>query len=138
MKKFLGAIIIAIIILSTLSCSSLRTYYLDEYLPELIDITTQYPYTESITVTEVSTGKTVDFTTGEEMDNIRMQFEGIECTRHDLTENYAPAYEVCFRTTDGDVILGIASTTHFIIGEYRFSSIALKFDLFYFEKLFED
>lgn len=138
MKRITKTIAVLTVCLLLVSCSAAKVYSLDEYLPPLMDITTQLPYTESISVTETASGKTIEFTTGEELDQIRMKLEGIECSRHKITDESDPIYKITFSTTDGDVAVDVISEKAFNIGEYRFSSLALDIDLFYFEKLFEN
>lgn len=138
MKRFTKTIAVLTLCLLVSSCSAARIYSLDEYLPPLTDVSTQLPYTDSISITDVRSGKTVEFTSGEKIDQIRMRLEGIECSRHKITDEREPIYEITFFTKDGSVVVKIISEKTFNIGNYRFSSLALNLDLLYFEKLFED
>ena len=61
-----------------ISCGTPGVYLLDDYLPQLMNPATQYPYTEKITVTQCSTGKVLEYTDGGDHDLIRMRLEGIQ------------------------------------------------------------
>lgn len=133
MKKILFIMLICLLLFS--SCST-GVYTLGDVLPELIDITTQYPYVESITVFETASQRSVTFTDGITHNNIRMQFEGIQCTREKSKGDYPSLYTVTFSTTEGDVKVYIVSNHEFLINGYLYTSIALELDLVYFEHLF--
>ena len=133
MKKIL---LITLICLFWFSSCSTAVYTLGDVLPELIDVTTQDPYVESVTVFETESQRSVTFTDGITHNNIRMQFEGIECTREKSKKDYPSLYTVTFSTTNGDVKVYIVSNHEFIINGYLYKSIALELDLVYFEHLF--
>ena len=108
------------------SCTTPGIYILDENLPVLIDPSTQYPYTEKITVTDHASGKVLEFTDGISHDQIRMRLEGIRCIREKDDGSYQLLYTVEFTTTEGIVTLGIAFL--FVVygcGCYSFSLITL-------------
>ena len=138
MKKFLVPFLTFVLFLT--ACGTPGLYVLDDYIPELIDITTQYPYTEKITVTDCSTGDVREYTDGEMHDNIRMHFEGIQCTRDKVKENavYTPLYEVTFYATDRTTAVTVLSDSAYLIGEYRYDAITSGVDLVYLANLFAE
>ena len=80
MKRVI-AFVCAFICLAILSsCDAPGVYSLNDSLPPLIDSETQYPYVQSVDVTN-SDGNTVTLVSSGEMDNIRMKFEGINASR---------------------------------------------------------
>lgn len=118
------------------SCTTPGVYILDENLPVLIDPSTQYPYTEKITVTDHASGKVLEFTDGISHDQIRMRLEGIRCIREKDDGSYPLLYTVEFTTTEGIVTLGIASEYDYILNGYHYEAMRSSVDLFYFAGLF--
>lgn len=134
MKKFLSVILLSVMVLT--GCGSLTTYDLGELIPELWDITTQYPYTEKITVTDCTNGTVLEFTDSSDMSNIRMQLEGIACIR-EKEEGTAPLYEITFHTTAGTESIEILSEYYYMFGGYRYNAVGAGVDLIYLAGLFE-
>ena len=101
-RKFmiLSALLLAAVFLT--GCAS--DYFLDEVIPELIDISTQYPHVEKVTVTNGATGESVEYTDPKMQDNIRMIFDGVQCTRSKGSGVPADGvlFTVTFHTVDGD------------------------------------
>ncbi|MGN1408795.1 MAG: hypothetical protein ACI4XJ_01330 [Eubacteriales bacterium] len=138
MRNLKGIVIILICIFVLISCDSPGVYKLDDYLPPLMDITTQYPYITSIEVTEESSGVTLEFTEGKELDSIRMRFEGIKCIREKDGGDNEILYTVTFHTTDADFTIGISSAEDYIIDGYHYEAMRSGVDLLYFGGLFKD
>lgn len=120
------------------SCGTPGVYLLDDYLPVLIDPSTQYPYTEKITVTNCSTGAVLAFTDGSSHDLIRMRLEGIQCMRSKDDGSLTPLYTVEFTTTEGVVTLHIASEYDYILDGYHYEALRSSVDLLYFDGLFTE
>ncbi len=137
MKKIFAMLML---LLMLTACGTPGLYVLDDYIPELIDIETQYPYTEKITVMNCTTGAELEYTDGEMHDNIRMHFEGIQCTRDKVKENavYTPLYEVTFYATDMTTTVTVLSDSAYLIGGYRYDAITSGVDLMYLENLFAE
>lgn len=136
MKRIL-TVLLAMMVLLT-ACGTPGVYILDESLPVLIDPTTQYPYTEKITVTDHASGKVLEYTDGTSHDQIRMRLEGIRCIREKDDGSYTPLYTVEFTTTEGVVTLGIASAYDYILDGYHYEAMRSSVDLFYFAGLFAE
>lgn len=134
MKRY--AILGLALVMMLCSCMTPGVYILDENLPVLIDPTTQYPYTEKITVTEHATGKVLEYTDGISHDQIRMRLEGIHCIREKDDGTYTPVYTVEFTTTEGIVTLGIASEYDYILNGYHYEAMRSSVDMLYFAGLF--
>lgn len=134
MKRF---VILAFALTMVLcSCMTPGVYILDENLPVLIDPTTQFPYTEKITVTDHSTDKVLEYTDGVSHNQIRMRLEGIHCIREKDDGSYTPVYTVEFTTTEGTVTLGIASEYDYILDGYHYEAMRSSVDMLYFAGLF--
>ncbi|MBQ8185351.1 MAG: hypothetical protein IJ037_00585 [Clostridia bacterium] len=136
MKRILILLLSAALFLA--SCGTPGVYLLDDHLPELIDPSTQYPYTEKITVTQCSTGKVLEYTEGSDHDLIRMRLEGIRCIREKDTGALTPLYTIEFTTTDGTVTLHIASEYDYILDGYVYEAMRSSVDLLYFDGLFAE
>ena len=136
MKRTL-ILLLSLVILLT-ACGTPGVYILDENLPVLIDPTTQYPYTEKITVTDHASGKVLEYTDGISHDQIRMRLEGIHCIREKDDGTHTPLYTVEFTTTEGIVTLGIASEYDYILDGYHYEAMRSSVDLFYFAGLFTE
>lgn len=137
-RKFmiLSALLLAAVFLT--GCAS--DYFLDEVIPELIDISTQYPHVEKVTVTNGATGESVEYTDPKMQDNIRMIFEGVQCTR---SKTGAPPtdevlFTVTFHALDGDTVIYVLSETSYVIGEYTYKAITFGVDTVYLENLFAE
>lgn len=133
MRKIAATIVLAVLILT--SCASLQVYKLGDVIPPLYDISTQTVYVENVTVTNHSTGAAISFDSAADHDLIRMQFEGIRCTREEITEARSPIYTVVFTTRDGDIILYVISDTEFVIGEYCYEAVRFSADLLVLDSL---
>jgi len=137
-RKFmiLSALLLAAVFLT--GCAS--DYFLDEILPELIDISTQYPHVEKVTVTNGATGESIEYTDPKMQDNIRMIFEGVQCTRS--KGGGVPAdgvlFTVTFHTVDGDTAVYVLSKSSYVIGEYTYEAITFGVDTVYLENLFAE
>ncbi|MBE6540826.1 MAG: hypothetical protein E7672_00040 [Ruminococcaceae bacterium] len=137
MKKVLSIIMLVLLCLSTVSCISLKTHMLEDYFPPMLDETTHMPYTDSVTVKNTATNEVIKFTTPSEISNIYLQLSGIECSRHNITDDLDPVFVVTFYSKYESVSVEICSATAFNIGKYRFSSIGHTLDLSYIASLFE-
>lgn len=135
-RKFmiLSALLLAAVFLT--GCAS--DYFLDEVIPELIDISTQYPHVEKVTVTNGATGESVEYTDPKMQDNIRMIFEGVQCTRSKGSGVPADGvlFTVTFHTVDGDTAVYVLSQSSYVIGEYTYKAITFGVDTVYLENLF--
>ncbi len=139
MKKNLAMILVCVCVVMCLGgCRKTPgLYVLDDYIPELMDVTTQYPYVEKISVTDCASGNTVEFTDGVTHDIIRMQFEGIQCIREKTgAADYGPLFTVTFYTTDGETTVYVLSKSEYIIGEYLYEAMTAGVDVVFFENLF--
>ena len=139
MKKRITAALLVLIMLTLSGCGSFKVYDINEIIPPLIDVTTQYPYTEKITVTKCDTGETLEFTEGADHDLIRMQFEGIPAIREKLKASASvnPLYEVTFYTTEGSVTVSVLENKfNFAIDGYMYETMRSAIDLLFFENLF--
>ena len=112
--------------------------FLDEVIPELMDITTQYPHVEKVTVVNGATGESIEYTDPEMQDNIRMMFEGVQCTRRKGSGVAAdePLFTVTFHAVDGDTVIYVLSGSSYVIGEYTYKAITFGVDTVYLENLF--
>ena len=100
MKRVIAFVCAFICLAMLSSCDAPGVYSLDGSLPPLIDSETQYPYVQSVDVTN-SDGNTVTLVSSGEMDNIRMKFEGIKCVKEKSPEQSETLYTVTFNTNDG-------------------------------------
>lgn len=117
-------------------CSA-KAYFLGDVLPELMDITTQYPNVESVTVTNIASGETLTYTDAGMQDNIRMLFEGVQCTRKKSTSGMTEAvYKVEFNALSGGTVVYVVSGSECVIGEYTYKAITFGVDMVYLENLF--
>ncbi|MGN1347234.1 MAG: hypothetical protein ACI4V1_10655 [Eubacteriales bacterium] len=138
MKRFFAPLVTLLLFLT--ACGTPGLYLLEDELPVLMDITTQYPYTEKITVTDCASGEVREYIDGAAHDRIRMQFEGIQCIREkkNAGTDSAPQFEVTFYTTDGQTTVTILSASAYLIGEYRYDAMTSGVDLVYFRNLFAE
>lgn len=133
MRKIISVILLLSLLL--VGCGSLKSYDLGELIPELWDITTQYPNTQKITVTDCASGESVEFTDDGDMSNIRMQLEGIVCIR-EKEEGTSPMYEIRFQTKSGVTTLEILSEYYYMLDGYRYNAVGNGVDLMFFAGLF--
>lgn len=110
-------------------------YSLDGSLPPLIDSETQYPYVQSVDITN-SDGNTVTLVSSAEMDNIRMKFEGIKCVKEKSPEQSETLYTVTFNTNDGKYTISVISEDKLIIDGVTYDVLRGGVDLFYLASLF--
>lgn len=135
MKRVI-AFVCAFICLAILSsCDAPGVYSLDGSLPPLIDSETQYPYVQSVDITN-SDGNTVTLVSSAEMDNIRMKFEGIKCVKEKSPEQSETLYTVTFNTNDGKYTISVISEDKLIIDGVTYDVLRGGVDLFYLASLF--
>ena len=135
MKRVI-AFVCAFICLAILSsCDAPGVYSLNDSLPPLIDSETQYPYVQSVDVTN-SAGNTVTLVASAEMDNIRMKFEGIKCVKEKSPEQSETLYTVTFNTNDGEYTISVISEDKLIIDGVAYDVLRGGADLFYLASLF--
>ena len=135
MKRVI-AFVCAFICLAILSsCDAPGVYSLNDSLPPLIDSETQYPYVQSVDVTN-SDGNTVTLVSSAEMDNIRMKFEGIKCVKEKSPEPSEILYTVTFNTNDGKYTISVISEDKLIIDGVTYDVLRGGADLFYLASLF--
>ena len=133
MRKFAAVLVLLALIFT--ACASMKSYLLGDVLPPLYDISTQTVYVTKVSVTNHTSDKTVEFDSASDHDLIRMQFEGINCTREENTAERAPIYTVTFTTRDGNFILDVISESEFVIGEYYYEAVRFSADLLVLESL---
>lgn len=135
MKRVI-AFVCAFICLAILSsCDAPGVYSLNDSLPPLIDSETQYPYVQSVDITN-SDGNTVTLVSSAEMDNIRMKFEGIKCVKEKSPEQSETLYTVTFNTNDGKYTISVISEDKLIIDGVAYDVLRGGADLFYLASLF--
>ena len=135
MKRVI-AFVCAFICLAILSsCDAPGVYSLNDSLPPLIDSETQYPYVQSVDITN-SDGNTVTLVSSAEMDNIRMKFEGIKCVKEKSSEQSETLYTVTFNTNDGKYTISVISEDKLIIDGVTYDVLRGGADLFYIASLF--
>ena len=135
MKRVI-AFVCAFICLAILSsCDAPGVYSLNDSLPPLIDSETQYPYVQSVDITN-SDGNTVTLVSSGEMDNIRMKFEGIKCVKEKSSEQSETLYTVTFNTNDGEYTISVISEDKLIIDGVTYDVLRGGADLFYLASLF--
>lgn len=135
MKRVI-AFVCAFICLAILSsCDAPGVYSLNDSLPPLIDSETQYPYVQSVDITN-SDGNTVTLVSSGEMDNIRMKFEGIKCVKEKSPEQSETLYTVTFNTNDGKYTISVISEDKLIIDGVTYDVLRGGADLFYLASLF--
>ena len=135
MKRVI-AFVCAFICLAILSsCDAPGVYSLNDSLPPLIDSETQYPYVQSVDITN-SAGNTVTLVSSGEMDNIRMKFEGIKCVKEKSSEQSETLYTVTFNTNDGEYTISVISEDKLIIDGVTYDVLRGGADLFYLASLF--
>ena len=135
MKRVI-AFVCAFICLAILSsCDAPGVYSLNDSLPPLIDSETQYPYVQSVDITN-SDGNTVTLVSSGEMDNIRMKFEGIKCVKEKSPEQSEILYTVTFNTNDGEYTISVISEDKLIIDGVTYDVLRGGTDLFYLASLF--
>ena len=135
-------VIITGVLLLVCGCTSLRTYMLDDALPDVLDEYTLLPLIESVKITRQSDGVTVVLQ-GTDVDKLMMSFENIVCTRKKSAPP-AASYVVEFVMADKTdirpslIIGGVKNSraTVFGVGEYNYESINMQMDVTYLEKLF--
>lgn len=143
MKRSVAVLLVMLCVLPLLfGCTSLRTYNLDDALPDALDAYTLLPLIESVKITRQSDGAVVTLT-GTDVDKVMLCFENIVCTRKKSAPP-AAAFVVEFTMVDKtDVrpplyIGGVKNSRArvFGIGEYFYESVNMQMDVAYIEKLF--
>lgn len=135
MKRVIAFVCAFICLAMLSSCDAPGVYSLDGSLPPLIDSETQYPYVQSVDVTN-SDGNTVTLVSSAEMDNIRMKFEGIKCVKEKSPEPSEILYTVTFNTNDGKYTISVISEDKLIIDGVAYDVLRGGADLFYLASLF--
>lgn len=135
MKRVIAFVCAFICLAMLSSCDAPGVYSLDGSLPPLIDSETQYPYVQSVDVTN-SAGNTVTLVSSGEMDNIRMKFEGIKCVKEKSPEQSETLYTVTFNTNDGKYTISVISEDKLIIDGVAYDVLRGGADLFYLASLF--
>ena len=135
MKRVIAFVCAFICLAMLSSCDAPGVYSLDDSLPPLIDSETQYPYVQSVDVTN-SDGNTVTLVSSGEMDNIRMKFEGIKCVKEKSPEQSETLYTVTFNTNDGKYTISVISEDKLIIDGVTYDVLRGGADLFYLASLF--
>lgn len=139
MKRNFG-ILLTILLAAFCFAGCASDIFLDEVIPELMDMTTQYPHVEKVTVVNGATGESIEYTDPEMQDNIRMMFEGVQCTRKKGNGVAAdePLFTVTFHAVDGDTVIYVLSGSSYVIGEYTYKAITFGVDTVYLENLFAE
>ncbi len=135
MKRVIAFVCAFICLAMLSSCDAPGVYSLDGSLPPLIDSETQYPYVQSVDVTN-SDGNTVTLVSSADMDNIRMKFEGIKCVKEKSPEPSETLYTVTFNTNDGEYTISVISEDKLIIDGVAYDVLRGGADLFYLASLF--
>ena len=135
MKRVIAFVCAFICLAMLSSCDAPGVYSLDGSLPPLIDSETQYPYVQSVDVTN-SDGNTVTLVSSADMDNIRMKFEGIKCVKEKSPEPSEILYTVTFNTNDGKYTISVISEDKLIIDGVTYDVLRGGADLFYLASLF--
>lgn len=135
MKRVIAFVCAFICLAMLSSCDAPGVYSLDGSLPPLIDSETQYPYVQSVDVTN-SDGNTVTLVSSGEMDNIRMKFEGIKCVKEKSPDQSETLYTVTFNTNDGKYTISVISEDKLIIDGVAYDVLRGGADLFYLASLF--
>lgn len=135
MKRVIAFVCAFICLAMLSSCDAPGVYSLNDSLPPLIDSETQYPYVQSVDITN-SDGNTVTLVSSAEMDNIRMKFEGIKCVKEKSPEPSEILYTVTFNTNDGKYTISVISEDKLIIDGVAYDVLRGGADLFYLASLF--
>lgn len=135
MKRVIAFVCAFICLAMLSSCDAPGVYSLNDSLPPLIDSETQYPYVQSVDITN-SDGNTVTLVSSAEMDNIRMKFEGIKCVKEKSSEQSETLYTVTFNTNDGEYTISVISEDKLIIDGVAYDVLRGGEDLFYLASLF--
>lgn len=135
MKRVIAFVCAFICLAMLSSCDAPGVYSLNDSLPPLIDSETQYPYVQSVDITN-SDGNTVTLVSSGEMDNIRMKFEGIKCVKEKSSEPSEILYTVTFNTNDGEYTISVISEDKLIIDGVAYDVLRGGADLFYLASLF--
>ena len=135
MKRVIAFVCAFICLAMLSSCDAPGVYSLDGSLPPLIDSETQYPYVQSVDITN-SDGNTVTLVSSGEMDNIRMKFEGIKCVKEKSPEQSEILCTVTFNTNDGEYTISVISEDKLIIDGVTYDVLRGGADLFYLASLF--
>lgn len=135
MKRVIAFVCAFICLAMLSSCDAPGVYSLNDSLPPLIDSETQYPYVQSVDITN-SDGNTVTLVSSGEMDNIRMKFEGIKCVKEKSPEPSEILYTVTFNTNDGKYTISVISEDKLIIDGVAYDVLRGGADLFYLASLF--
>ena len=135
MKRVIAFVCTFICLAMLSSCDAPGVYSLNGSLPPLIDSETQYPYVQSVDVTNPD-GNTVTLVSSAEMDNIRMKFEGIKCVKEKSPEPSEILYTVTFNTNDGKYTISVISEDKLIIDGVAYDVLRGGADLFYLASLF--
>ena len=139
-RVFAALVLVLALMLS--ACGSMKTYRLNELLPEVLDDATLLPVLDSVTVTRVADGAAVTLSETD-VENLMLCFDNIVCTREKLT-GAAGVYVLSFALTDPaasapplviDNVDGSVAKA-FEIGGYRYVTVNMTADLTYLMSLF--
>lgn len=134
MKSLTALAAAALCLLSLSACDAIGVYKLDNDLPPIMDSVTQYPFITSVEV-EKPDGSLVALTSSEDINTIRMKFEGIKCLKDDMDDDTL-MYTVTFITTDVPFSIEIYSDDEIMTGGVYYEIERGGVDLFYLEGLF--
>ena len=142
MKRFVLLFTVLILTVGLMSCGDLTAYDLEDFIPPLMNIETQYPYVEKIIITKTETGETAEFTEWADHNRIRMLFEEMKCARREKAPEVATGFQISFVTVNETVDVfvpvenGAYQANYVYIGEYEFEPLVKGVDIFYFESIF--
>ena len=136
LKKIIALISLTLAAVLLVSCDAPGVTVLDELLPPLTEKTTGYTVTESIVVTRLSTGESVEFTTPAEVETFHQRLEGIKCIRDKETADQPTRYYLTFFTAETAETLSVATEKDFYFGEYHYEAMRGGIDMVYLDSLF--
>ena len=120
-----------------------RAYTLTDYLPDLIDRSTQLPGITSIAVKRLSDDAEVLLTDAADLNKMMLHVEGIQGSRSEETlerfaGTYPPQYEITFCETDKAITLVVCGDEEFYMAGYAWLAVRGGMDLFYLDSLFAE
>ena len=142
MKRFALLLVCLLVTASLAGCVSLRTYTLNEVLPQPVDETTLLSLIDSVTISRASDGVEITLT-GTDVELFMLTFDGIPCMRRKASGALAD-YTVTFSMTDKAdmrpplyIVVGTGEyTPYFLFGEYEYEPVNMRFDMTYIDSLF--
>ena len=136
LKKIIALISLTLAAVLLVSCDAPGVTVLDKLLPPLTEKTTGYTVTESIVVTRLSTGETVEFSTPAEMETFHQRLEGIKCIRDKNNAGEPVRYYITFFTSDAAETLSVVNEKDFFFGDYHYEAMRGGIDMVYLDSLF--